>query len=265
MTIGKVLDSIYGMSVLILKNVAGEGPGTIEDFLAERKVPFRVVEMYREDLPPYADMRTLVIMGGPMSVNEGSIYPYLAREEELVREFLEEGKSVLGICLGAQVMAKALGAKVYPGAEKEIGWYDIELRGEAIGDPLMTRLANHPRAGDFWKIFKVFHWHGETFDIPPGAERLANSALYENQAFRYGKAAYAFQFHIEVRKEMIYRWLRDEPVDMERIRMETDMFYNDYHGRALNFYKAFFTLSQSGEEESFLSRKKTEEVINEKG
>lgn len=235
------------MSVLILKNVAGEGPGTIEDFLADRKVPCRVVDMFREDLPPYDDVRTLVLMGGPMSVNEADIYPYLVREEELVREFLEKGRSVLGICLGAQVMARALGARVYPGPEKEIGWHDIELRGEGIGDPLMGKLALHPRAGDFWKIFKVFHWHGETFDIPRGCQRLAGSSLYENQAFRYGKSAYAFQFHIEVRREMIYQWLEDEDVDMERIRTETETFYEDYHGRAVNFYKAFFAQEMGSE------------------
>jgi len=252
------------MSVLILKNVEGEGPGTIEDFLSVRKVPCRVVDMYRDDLPPYEDMGTLVIMGGPMSVNEGDIYPYLKREEKLVTEFLEKGGRVLGICLGAQVVARALGAKVYPGVKKEIGWYDIELCGEGITDPMMNRLAVHPRAGDFRKIFKVFHWHGETFDIPHGAERLAGSALYENQAFRYGKAAYAFQFHVEVTRDMIYGWLKDEDVDMEKIKTETEMFYDDYHGRAVNFYKAFFTPVPE-EEESFCRREKTKEVMNEKG
>lgn len=264
MTTGRVLDNIYHMSVLILKNVAVEGPGTIEYFLTERNIPFRVVEMFREDIPAYEDAHTLVIMGGPMSVNDGDLYPYLAREEQVVREFLGEGKKVLGICLGAQVIAKALGAKVYPGSEKEIGWYDIELRGEGIRDTMMGRLAAHPRAGDFWKIFRVFHWHGETFDIPRGAERLASSSLYENQAFRYGKTVYAFQFHIEVTKEMIYQWLKDEDVDMEKIRTETEMFHQDYQGRAVNFYKAFFTPSRESEGSSLRS-KKTEEVINEKG
>ncbi|MEJ2695402.1 MAG: type 1 glutamine amidotransferase [Candidatus Sulfobium sp.] len=238
--------------MLILKNVAGEGPGTIEDFLAVRKIPFRVVEMHRENLPPYRDAETLVIMGGPMSVNEVDTYPYLGREEELVREFLGKGKKVLGICLGAQVIAKALGAKVYPGPEKEIGWYDIELHGEGLRDPMMCKLATHTRAGDFWRSFKVFHWHGETFDVPSGAERLARSVLYENQAFRYGRTAYAFQFHIEVRKEMIYEWLKDEPVDMEGVRTETERLYDDYHGRAVNFYKAFFAPVQ--EEKGILSK-----------
>ncbi len=103
----------------------------------------------------------------------------------------------------------------------------------------MKRLAVHPRGGDFRKSFAVFHWHGETFDIPEGAVRLAGSALYPNQAFRYGDKAYAFQFHIEVTKTMIYEWLTNEPVDIEQIRKKTEAVYDEYLGGALNFYKAF--------------------------
>lgn len=228
------------MSVLILKNVESEGPGTIEDFLRDSGIRYRVVEIYRDKLPNSEDVRMLIILGGPMSVNETDRYPFITAEETLVREFIAKGKEVLGICLGAQIMAKALGARVYPGPEKEIGWHDIELSGEGIKDPLMNRLALHPKAGDFWRKFKVFHWHGETFDIPAGAERLAKSSLYNNQAFRYGRKAYAFQFHIEVKKETIYEWLKNEPVDMDRIRRETEAFYDDYSGRAANFYRTFF-------------------------
>jgi GMP synthase (glutamine-hydrolysing) len=237
---GTIFVILYDMSVLIIKNVAAEGPGTIEGFLRGNSVPYRIVEIYREALPPVKDFEVLIMLGGPMSVNEADIYPYITAEEGLVREFIDNGKRVLGVCLGAQIMAKALGAKVYPGPEKEIGWYNIELLGEGIRDPLMNRLALHPRAGDFWKIFKVFHWHGETFDIPSGAERIAKSDLYPNQAFRYGKSAYAFQFHIEVGKETIFEWLKNEPVDMDMIRRETESLYDDYFGRAVNFYRAFF-------------------------
>ena len=228
------------MSVLILKNVANEGAGTIEDFLCDNNIDYRIIEMFREDLPPTADVDTLIIMGGPMSVNESNVYPFIDKEEDLVKDFIRKGKRVFGVCLGAQVMAKALGAKVYAGPEKEIGWYDIELQGEGLRDPLIKRLALHPGAGDFWKKFKVFHWHGETFDLPEGAEWIARSELYPNQAFRYGKNAYAFQFHIEVRKETIYEWLKNEPVDMEKVGRETESFYDDYLGRAMNFYKGFF-------------------------
>jgi GMP synthase-like glutamine amidotransferase len=228
------------MSVLILKNIASEGPGTIEDFLRDAGMRYRVVEMDREDLPPTSGFDTLVIMGGPMSVNDDGVYPYLRKEDELVKEFLEKGKKVFGVCLGAQVIAKALGARVYRGPGQEIGWHEIELVDGGVGDPLMVRLALHPRTGDFENRFKVFHWHGETFDIPEGAERLAKSGLYENQAFRYGRHVYAFQFHIEARKDMVHEWLKGEPVDIVGIDRETAAVHENYRERALNFYRAFF-------------------------
>ncbi len=228
------------MSVLILKNVPNEGPGTIEDFLVDNAIPYRIAEMQHEDFPEGGDADTLVILGGYMSVNESDIHPFIAKEIGLVKEFMDKGKKIFGVCLGAQIMAKALGARVYAGPEKEIGWYDIELVDEGLRDPSIRKLALHPRAGDFWKKFKVFHWHGETFDIPAGAERIARSALYPNQAFRYGKNAYAFQFHIEVKRETIFEWLKNEPVDIEKVRRETEAYYDDYRARAQNFYRVFF-------------------------
>lgn len=228
------------VSVLILKNVSSEGPGTIEDHLRGEGIDYSIVDLATEELPSTEKADTLVIMGGSMSVNESDIYPYIRKEVELVRDFIREGKKVLGVCLGAQIMASALGARVYRGPEKEVGWLDIELQEEGVRDSLMTKMAVHPKAGDFWKRFKVFHWHGETFDLPSGAVRLAKSAVYPNQAFRYGNNAYAFQFHIEVRKEMVYDWLKDEPVDMGGIVRDTEQYYDDYHQRALNFYKGFF-------------------------
>lgn len=228
------------MSALILKNTPSEGPGTIGDFLLKNGIHYKVVDCGKEKIPEAKDFDVLVMMGGPMSVNEEEIYPYIKKEMALVREFIAEGKKVFGVCLGAQIMAKALGAKVYVGPEKEIGWYDIELTEDGLRDSLIKKLAVHPRAGDFWKRFKVFHWHGETFDIPDGAIRLAKSEMYPNQAFRYGNNAYAFQFHIEVTKEMIYEWFKEGPVDLNQMRKETEAIYDDYLGRAMNFYKEFF-------------------------
>lgn len=240
------------MSVLILKNIASEGPGTLEDFLQERGMYYKIVHCATQNIPGSKDFDTLVMLGGPMSVNEEDMYPYIKKEIALVKEFAAEGKKMLGICLGAQIMAKALGARVYPGPEKEIGWYDIELTEEGTRDRLMKALAVDPGAGDFRTRFMVFHWHGETFDIPGGAVRLAKSELYPHQAFRYGEGAYAFQFHIEVTKEMIYEWLKDESVDMGQIRRQTDAMYDGYLGRAMNFYQGFF------------AQKKLQEVRHEK-
>lgn len=227
------------MKVLVLKNVHQEGPGTIEDFLKRRGIIYRVIELESEKIP-VDEYDILVIMGGPMSVNDGDIYPYLKEEESLVSDYIRRQKKTLGICLGAQMIAKALGSKVYRGSIPEIGWYPIELTGDGLKDPLMLKLALHPKGRDIQKRFRVFHWHGETFDIPVGAVRLASSELYPNQAFRYGKEVYAFQFHIEVRKEMIAEWLKDES-DLPRITEETETFYEEYLGRAENFYKRFFS------------------------
>lgn len=228
------------MSVLVLKNISSEGPGTIEDYLRENAIDFKILDLSREELSLTDKANTLVIMGGPMSVNESDLYPYIKKEVALVQDFILSGKRVLGVCLGAQIMASALGAKVYPGPEKEIGWFDIELQEGGLRDTRMTAMATHPRAGDFWKKFKVFHWHGETFDLPAGAARLAKSELYPNQAFRYGENAYAFQFHIEVSKEMVYSWLKGENIDMDELVRNTEKYYEDYSQRAINFYKTFF-------------------------
>jgi GMP synthase (glutamine-hydrolysing) len=222
------------MSILILKNIATEGPGTIEDFLVHNNMHYTIIDLARHAVDPAVGYDTLVMLGGPMSVNEEDTYPYLIHEMKLAEQFMKEGRKVLGVCLGAQLMAKALGAKVYPGPEKEIGWYDIELKDAGLQDRLMAQLAPDNRS------CKVFHWHGETFDIPQGAERLAMSDLYPNQAFRYGDNAYAFQFHIEVSKQMIFDWLKNEPVDMKKIEQETEAYYADYTARAQSFYKAFF-------------------------
>ena len=227
------------MSVLILKNIKAEGPGTIEKFLRDSNIPYEIIELESKIIPDTAMFDTLVMLGGPMSVNESDIYPYITKEEELTREFIAKGKKVLGICLGAQIMAKALGAKVYKGPKPEIGWHDIELTDAGLRDHAMKELAMHPETENFQKKFKVFHWHGETFDIPSRAERLAKSDLYPNQAFKYGDNAYAFQFHIEVTKDTVYDWLKNEPVDKDRLRAETESLYETYNARAMSFYKAF--------------------------
>ena len=231
------------MSVLICKNIETEGPGTIEDFLNKKNIAYAIVELSKTaHIPDPADFDTLLMMGGPMSVNEDDIYPYIKKEEKLVRDFIARDKRVLGVCLGAQIMAKALGARVYKGAEKEIGWYDICITEDGLMDKRIMRLATHPQTEDIGKTFKVFHWHGETFDIPNGAVRLASSDLYPNQAFRYGENAYAFQFHIEVQKAMIFEWLKNEAVDLVKIKAETEELYNDYSAQAYKFYELFFQI-----------------------
>jgi len=226
------------MSVLICKNISTEGPGTIEDYLALRGIPYTIVDLYKgESLPDATSFDTLIMLGGPMSVSDD--VSYIGEEEELVRDFALIGKKMLGVCLGAQIMAKALGAQVYKGPAPEVGWLDITLSEEGLRDALMVALVSHPDTGDVWKKSKVFHWHGETFDIPQGASRLAFSDLYPNQAFKYGRG-YAFQFHIEVSEQIIYDWMSGENIDMNNLRAETGRYYDIYRKRAFAFYQKFF-------------------------
>ena len=230
------------MPVLICKNISTEGPGTIEEHLRLERIPYTIVDLYiGESLPDNARYDTLIILGGPMSVNED--LQYIRKEEDLVRDFASKCKKILGICLGAQIMARALGAKVYKGAATEVGWHNIALSEEGWGDPLMSKLAVHPETGNAENVFRVFHWHGETFDIPAGARRLASSDIYTNQAFKYGEAAYAFQFHIEVSEQIIYDWMAGEDIDINKLKAETGRYYDIYRKRALVFYEHFFRQS----------------------
>lgn len=228
------------MSVFMIKNIITEGPGTIEDFLKKEDIPYTILELHAGEIPqPLESFNTLIVMGGPMAVYEMDKYPHLMVESRLIREAINRAMKVLGICLGAQMIAHCLGAEVYPGPQSEIGWYNIELTGDGLRDPLMRKLAVHPRVGDFWRRFKVFHWHSDTFDLPLGAVLLASSELYKNQAFRYGDNVYGFQFHVEVTKDMLFEWFKDMS-GIDHIMAETEKIYEEYTGRAMNFYKAFF-------------------------
>ncbi|MEO5360725.1 MAG: type 1 glutamine amidotransferase [Nitrospirota bacterium] len=221
------------MSVLIIKNIEAEGPGTIEDYLKGNSIAHTIVNITRESVPNTDGFDALIIMGGPMSVNDD--YDYLRVEEQIVRQFIDTGRKVLGICLGAQMIAKSLGASVYKGPAPEIGWYTIAASEAGMSDAAFSRLAVNGTSD-----LIVFHWHGETFDLPEGAVRLASNALYPNQAFKYGKAVYAFQFHMEVNREMVYSWMKTENMDMAKLKAETEEIYPSYSGRASAFYKEFF-------------------------
>ena len=146
-----------------------------------------------------------------MNVDETDRFPHLAHEVVLIREALEKKMPVLGICLGAQLIAKALGARVTKNHVKEIGWYDLTLTEEGKKDPLFAHSG---------PVEKVFQWHGDTFEIPKGAVHLAACADCPNQAFKYGEQVYALQFHLEVDEKMIRRWLtvHDNKKELEEIK-----------------------------------------------
>jgi GMP synthase-like glutamine amidotransferase len=143
-----------------------------------------------EELPCLDDIDLLIAMGGPMSVNDEQAYPWLTAEKEFVRDAIHSGKAVLGICLGAQLIASALGARVYPNAVKEIGWFPV-TKVTSPGNSISC----------FPESVDVFHWHGETFDLPSGATQFARSIGCENQAFRFGDSVIGLQFHLEITPE----------------------------------------------------------------
>ena len=175
------------MRMAVLQHVPFEGPAAIADWAAARGAGIAVTHLYRGgELPALADFDMLTVMGGPMSANDEAQLAWLAPEIALVRDAIGAGKIVLGVCLGAQIIAKSLGAKVYAGQRKEIGWFDVK-RTEAA----------HPIFDGLPAAFPVFHWHGETFDLPAGAVRLAETASTPNQAFAVGGRVLGLQFHME--------------------------------------------------------------------
>src|SRR5262245_55746020 len=193
--------------VLAVRHVGREGLGTIGDALERKDAPVQIVDASAGDLPDFDPgmWSGLVVMGGPMNVDEVEKYPFLAGEVQWLERAVEARLPVLGVCLGAQLLAKALGARVYPNTIKEIGWYEVELLPAAEDDLVFGGIAK-PQA-DAKRQMTVFQWHGDTFDLPEGAVRLARSEQCENQAFRYGRAAYGLQFHLEVTPEIIDSWL----------------------------------------------------------
>jgi GMP synthase (glutamine-hydrolysing) len=187
--------------VLAFRHVPFEGLGRIESALQSRGIEFDYADLYAANEPPRSpsEYGALIFMGGPMSVNDD--LAYLRREEEYIRQAIAREVPVLGVCLGAQLIAHALGAAVRRNPVREIGWFDITLTPAGRGDPLFS---------DCGERESVFHWHGETFDLPPEAELLANSERCRNQAFRLGRSVYAFQYHLEVTPEMIAGWCLED-------------------------------------------------------
>ena len=190
------------MKVLAFRHVPFEDTGRIAPILEERGIVCDYADLYKPGaaapaVSPYAG---LIVLGGPMSANDA--LPFLEQERKIVGEALERGQPLLGVCLGSQLIAHCLGARIHRNPQKEIGWFDIHFTEAAEKDTLFRGIRG-PET--------VFHWHSDTWDLPDGAERLAWSDACGNQAFRYGGNVYGVQFHLEVTPTMIADWqLQDE-------------------------------------------------------
>lgn len=180
------------MKVHVLQHVPFEGIGSMALWLDEHSADVSYTRFFEDHAQPQAKKFDLIIvMGGPMSVNDEESLPWLRPEKQFIRDAIELGVPVVGVCLGAQLIASALGARVYSNSQKEIGWLQIEAT------PSVSNTFRFPE-----KCI-VFHWHGETFDLPSGAVRLAKSTICENQAFQIGQYAIGLQFHLETTPESV--------------------------------------------------------------
>ncbi|MGZ3806552.1 MAG: type 1 glutamine amidotransferase [Bacteriovorax sp.] len=232
--------------VLVFQHVAHRILGTLNPTIKEHGLRMRYVNFERnpDESPSIEKYNGLIVLGGHMGVYEADKYTHIKVEMKLIEEALKKDIPILGISLGAQLLVHVLGSEVRKSPEKEIGWYDIELKDSALKDPLFSH---------FKKSEKIFQLHGDTFDVPHCAQHLASSSLCPAQAFRYGDKVYGMQFHLEVDKPMIHRWL-DNPINqkeineshgkfsIDRIRNETDEHIQHSMNLSRETFKKFLGL-----------------------
>ena len=215
--------------LLVFQHVPHEILGTFNPKLKDAGFRIRYVNFGRtpDEQPDVSKYDGLIVLGGPMCVDQTDSHPHLLVEIECIKEAMAQNMPVLGICLGAQLIATALGAKVKKNPVKEIGWYDVSPTPEGEQDPLFAC---------FNGTEKIFQWHGDTFDIPHGAVHLASSEECPNQAFRFGERTYGLQFHLEVDEALIERWLKTpvhirelEQLPQERFRPDNILAETEQH------------------------------------
>ena len=193
------------MNIHWIQHVAFEGLGNIEEWIVTNKHQLTCTQQFKGDtLPKLDDIDLLIVMGGPMGVYDTDKFAWLSEELEFIKSAIHLGKSVLGICLGSQFIAAALGARVYPGPMKEIGWFPINICSD-IAD-LFGFAVNTPM---------VFHWHGDTFDLPAEAEHMASTAEVSSQAFMIGEKAIGLQFHLEQTPQTIIGMVQNSGHELE--------------------------------------------------
>jgi GMP synthase (glutamine-hydrolysing) len=186
-------------------HVAFEDAGTLGPVLEERGVRLTYLQAGVDDLSPAVDADLLVVLGGPIGIYEIDRYPFLKEELTVIEKAVKKGIPVIGICLGCQALAAVLAARVYPGKQAELGWDTLTLTGEGKDSPLGVLEGLH-----------ILNWHGDTFDLPSGATRLASTTLTPNQAFAYGPKVLALQFHVELPERDMERWLIGHTLELAK-------------------------------------------------
>ncbi len=221
--------------VVILEHAAAEKAGTILGFLKKGKIPYREVPLFKKGakFPPLSGVRALIVMGGPMNVYEEKKFPFLKIENAYIRQAVKRGVPYLGVCLGSQLLAKALGAKVYKAKKPEVGWGDVRFSAPARKDALFGPLNQ--------KRLRVLQWHEDTFHLPRGAKHLASSKIVKNQAYVCGGKFYGFQFHVEVDRSMLAMWFKKH-ADKKKILFEHARYKKKLNAMTKGIYTRFFGL-----------------------
>ena len=217
------------MRVHSLQHVPFENLGSIEPVLKEKGHQLSATHLYTDQpLPLLHDIDWLIVMGGPMGIYQEDIYPWLRLEKRFIKEAIQSGKTVLGICLGAQLIADALGSRVYKNRHREIGWFNISRLAQASNTILSEAIPEQA---------EVFHWHGDTFDIPQGAVALASSEACENQGFIMDDRIVALQFHLETTPEsasLLVENCGDELDASAYVQSENDLLANSQRFSSIN-------------------------------
>jgi len=226
--------------VNVIRHLAFEDLGGFAPVLAARGYQVNYFDAGFDDLSPIKALSDdlLVILGGPISVNDAEMFPFLLTEIQILKQRIADDKPTLGICLGAQLIASALGARIFPAAEKEIGWFDLSINPTGMQTPLKYLGADY---------CSMLHWHGETFELPEAAILLASSDQCQNQAFSYGSNILALQFHPEITQAAMEKWfighfaeiMQTANIDVVGLRSDTkqyagrfevqsELFFNDW-------------------------------------
>lgn len=214
------------MRIHWLQHAEHEDLGCIAPWLAAHGAQVGCTALQRGEAPPHArDFDALIVMGGPMNIYEHNAHPWLAAEKRLIREAIDAGRRVLGVCLGAQLIADALGAPVTRNAHAEIGWFDVTLNAQGRA---------HPALADWPDRFAAFHWHGDTFAIPEGACNLMSSEACAHQGFALGTQILALQFHLEVTAADARGWFAVERPVPDRYVQAPEAILRDLDRFALN-------------------------------